>query len=312
MNYKPKNFRVLLPHVEVKSLKPLGPLLSPKSILITLLLVSLLSQVSDNLKNILSLKDVQKLQSVRIYIKAISSGISSASLCALLSLSKTLGPELETLSLLSPRERLYFLREIQKKIVNDKGPGKISFKNYKDTNDLGLAKHRKGISMQCRSLFISTAIFSSNSIIQGIPIKQINLDTIISSSKTFWVSMGLEEEDFEFLVKKEAYLVFLSKNLSVLFREPKTVSDALIILFYSELSYIFNFKKKLIFNDDDIIFNNNENNITLLEKELGFIIRLIPSFYNKVPASKIELNDSLIRMSFDQRKSQSSKYLKNF
>nr|YP_009145437.1 maturase [Monomorphina parapyrum]AKL78911.1 maturase [Monomorphina parapyrum] len=299
--------KILLPRLQAKSLKPLASLISPKSILITMLLISILSQITDNLKSILSLKDIQKLPSVKTYIKAISLGISSLSLSAIFSLSKTLGPELEILSVLNPTERLIFLREIQKKIINDRGPGKICSKYYTTSDSLKLARHRKGISMQYRSLLVSTSIFASNSIVQGISVKQINLDNVIYSSKLFWISMGLEEHDFEFLIKKEALVLFNSRCFPFFVKEPKTLRDALIIILYSEFKSIFDFKENLVFDEDETVLVNDDNNLVLLEKELGFISRLYPSFVEEFSIPKIEMADSLVRMSLDQRKSQGMK-----
>ncbi len=308
MIYISKFARVILPNVQAKSLKPLSSLISPRNILIPMLIVSILSQITDNLKHVLNLKEIQNLSSVKLYMKVISSGISSVSLSALLSLSKTLGPELETLSLLNPTERLFFLRKLQKKIINDKGPGKIIFRAYNNSDILDLAKHRKGLSMQYRSLMISTSIFLSQSIVSGSSVGQITLESIIYSSKLFWVSLGLEEDDFEFLVKKEAWILYNSKNFPFSVKEPKTVIDSIVILFFSELQAIFSFKDDLIFSEDFVVFKNKEN-ITLLEKELGFIVRLVPLFYDNFEVSTSQFYDSLIRMSLDQRKNQSQKFL---
>ena len=125
LNNSIKSKKVLLPGINYKDLKPVSALLKPSDILIPMFFVSVLAQISDNIKNVLEPRDIQNLFSVKCYRKILLSGFNSVSLGVVSAISKTLGPELETLSILSVSERFLFLKDLKLKITLDKSFGKI-------------------------------------------------------------------------------------------------------------------------------------------------------------------------------------------
>jgi hypothetical protein len=54
--------KVVFPGINMKDLKSVASLLSPKELIVPLLLISILAQISDNLKGLLNYKDIQKLR----------------------------------------------------------------------------------------------------------------------------------------------------------------------------------------------------------------------------------------------------------
>jgi hypothetical protein len=297
-----KTKKVLLPGVQVKDLKPISNLLSPKFLAVPLVFISLISQVADNLRSVLSPREVQQIFSVRLYTKVLSSGISSINLSVIYAISKTLGPELEILSVLSISERLQFLKDLQKKVILDKSVGKVISKPQLLYDPSSLMKHRNGLSLQTRSIMIASSIFSPNSVALGITIPNINLQTILNSAKMFWLSLNLEDEEFDFLLRKEACscLKKCSGNME-LFKEPSNSIESLKILVFSECKSIFNFENILSFSEDQVIIKG-ENNLTTLEKELGFIERSLMHLPNDVFIPDAQLGDILLRASLDQRR----------
>lgn len=294
-----KSRKVLLPGVNPKDLKPISSLLHPSNLIIPLLLVSLLGQISENLKDVLSPKEIQRLPSVKLYSKLLYSGFNSTSLSAVVSLSKTLGPELESLSVLSVFERISFLRTLQKEIIFSKVPAKIYASPQKLYNPNDLMKHRKGLAIQCRSSMVAGALFSTHTITLGIPVSQINLHYIIDSSKTFWLTLGLGSEDFDFLLRKQAFNSL--KKFSNLNFVIQTDIDCLKMLVISEILNFMKFDSFLEF-DEDMLVINMDNNLVPLEAELGFINRTFPQISKDVFVKTDDLNDDLLRAALDQRK----------
>jgi hypothetical protein len=301
-----KSKKVVLPGIRSKDLKPVATLLSPTNLVIPMILISIIGQITDDLKTVLNPKDIQKLSSVRLYFKLLSSGKSTLGLSIINSISKTLGPELETLSILNVRERINFLKLLQKKVISTKSPARITSKPHIISDPNELMKHRKGLALQCRSFLIATPIFAPHSLVLGIPISQVTIDFVVDSSKDYWKLLGLNEEEFDFLLKKEAFSCFKKFSLENFFVQPNNFNQAIRILFYSELKELTNFEGRLIFPDDLAILHG-KNNLTLIENELTFLERLIPNLPENVFVQDSKLKDLIIRAAIDQRKAQSLK-----
>ena len=308
-----KSKKVLIPGLQFKELKPIASLLHPSNIIIPLLTISIIAQITDNLKDVLSQKEIQRLSSVKVYSKLIYSGFNSSSLAAIVSLSKTLGPELEALSVLTVSERLNFLRLLQKKIIFSKILPKVSshLRNLYDPNEL--IKHRKGLSMQFKSSMIANSLFSFNSVVQGTSLPNVNLDFIIQSSKILWLNLGLPIEEFEFLLRKQASnIIKRDSKLNTLFNVEKEC-DCLKILALSEFNSIMKFEGFINFEEDMVIVKG-ENNLVLLENELGFIRRSMVEIPEEIFIPNNNLSDAILRTAYDQRKShklQVNRFLKN-
>jgi hypothetical protein len=118
--------------------------------------------------------------------------------------------------------------------------------------------------------------------------------------------LGLNEEEFDFLLKKEAFSCFKKFSLENFFVQPNNFNQAIRILFYSELKELTNFEGRLIFSDDLAILHG-KNNLTLIENELTFLERLIPNLPENVFVQDSKLKDLIIRAAIDQRKAQSLK-----
>lgn len=296
-----KSKKVILPSIQVKDLKPIANLLYPQNLIVPLFLISVIAQITDNLKNILSPKEVQQLYSIKLYAKVLSNGANSLSLSVVQSISKTLGPELEVLSILNVQERIDFLRSLQKKLLTEKSSVGIVSNSQKLYDPVSLFKHRKGLAMQARSIMIATPIFDTHSVVMGIPIGNITLDIVLQSSRLLWVSLGLYEEDFDFLLRKES--INCAKSLSSVnyFEDVDNNYDAIKLLVYSELKNVIGFKERLKFLDDQVILRG-EDNLTLLEREVGFIDRLLPELPKEFFVSDYNLGDVILRASADQRR----------
>jgi hypothetical protein len=296
--------KILLPGILSKDIKPIASLLKPSNLVIPILLVSLLAQFSDNLKGVLVAKDIQNLYSVKIYKKAIFSGFNCVSLSVLYSISKTLGSELESLSVLDVSERIEFLKTLQLRLIFDKGPAKIDFRNQVLFNPLEIIKHRKGLAVQTRSVMIANSIFSPNSIVFGFPVSSINLNLVLESSKTIWTSLGLLPEDFDFLLRKDAIKCFndlVKGQEELLVTFPYGNVEALKVLFYYEMKGLIGFKQIINCTMDNIILKTSDNLVSL-EKELGFIKRDFPNLPADMFVSDKELDDTLLRVALDQRR----------
>lgn len=297
-----KTKKVLIPGIQVKDLKPMSSLISPRFLIVPLVFISLISQISDNLKNVLSPREVQQIFSVRFYTKILASGCSSINLSVIYAISKTLGPELETLSVLSVSERLQFLKDLQKKIILDKSVGKVISKPQLLYSPIELMKHRIGLSLQTRSIMIASSIFTPSSVVMGMAVSNINLQNILNSAKIFWSLLSLEDEEFDFLLRKEASSCF--KNFSndlEYFKEPSNNIESLRILVFSECKSIFNISNALSFSEDQVIIQG-ENNLTSLEMELGFIERSVIELPDDVFIQDSQLGDVILRASLDQRR----------
>lgn len=302
VNFSKKNLKkILIPGLELSDLKAVNKLLTPSNFLIPMFFISTLAQISDNLKSILSFNEIQKLISVKVYSKVIFSGLTVVSMTVLQSISKTLGYELESLSVLSIKERLFFLDNLRNKLVNGNYKPKLYSSETFLRDPILLSNHRMALSIQSRSVMISVPIFSPQSIIVGIPIRDISLSFILSSSRSIWISIGLEDEEFDYLLRKEVFLLLNKMNLNLIFSKLITNEDYFKILVFLELFVIIQFNSKLSFFEDQILLKG-EANLVLLEKELGFIERPIPNF--PLGSFVLESNevDSILSIAIEQRK----------
>lgn len=296
-----KSKKVLLPGINYKDLKPVSALLTPSDIIIPMFFVSLLAQISDNVKNMLEIRDIQNIFSVKSYRKFLLCGFNSVSLSVVSAISKTLGPELETLSVLSVSERFVFLRDLKLKIALDKSFGKIDFRQRVLSNPSQLMKHRKGLSFKCRSAMVGTSLFSPNSVVQGIPVSLIDLNLILDSSRLFWLSLGLSEEDFDFLLKKDAINKNKTLGKGIERFALSNNRNSLKTLIYFELKDLVDSSGFINFNTDGITLKSDDN-LVLLEKELSFIKRNIPDIPREVFIAGSKLDDVLLRTAIEQRR----------
>jgi hypothetical protein len=198
------------------------------------------------------------------------------------------------------------LRFSLKKIIVEKSPARITTKPHIISDNVELMKHRKGLALQCRSLLVATPIFAPHLIVSGIQISQVNLDFVINSCKSYWLLLGLNGNEFEFLLKKEALNCFKKLSLNKFFEEPNDFHFSVIILLYSELKELTEFEGVLNFLDDLIVLNSL-NNLTLIESELKFLNRIMPFFPESIVIPDSNLNDLIIRTAVDQRKIQNLK-----
>lgn len=301
-----KSKRFLLPIIKTKDLKPISTILSPCNFIIPMIILAIIGQIADDLKTTLNPKDVQQVSSIKFYLKLLSTGKSTVGLSVIYAISKTLGPELETLSILSTKERINFLRLLKKKIILEKGPACMISKPNIISDSFELMKHRKGLALQFRSLLIATPIFSTHSLVLGLTIPQVTIDCIVTSCRFYWRLLGLIDEEFDFLLKKEAFKYYKKYFLQSLFKIPENLIETIKILLYAEIKDLTSFNNHLIFIDDLIVLKG-KNNLTTIENELKFIERKIPNLPKPIFISDSSLNDLLIRTAMEQRKSQTLK-----
>lgn len=293
--------KVIIPGVNIKEMAPLAAFVSPKDLIVTISLISILSQISETFRYKLELKEIQNIPSVKFYSKIINNCTSTISLSTTFSIAKSLGPELEILSSLNTSERYQFIYLLKKSIINEKISGRISSKSRIFQDPFELLRYRKGLSMQTRSIMLATAIFLPNSITIGLPINQINIELILESAYKIWAYWGFSYEEFDFLLRKEAMYNFNSlkkKNHQI---TPNTIKDSVRIVFLSTLKEIASFEDKIEFSEDNVLFKTNEN-LTLLEKDFGFINRTMPDIPENFSNFDYNLEDKLIRVAFNQRK----------
>lgn len=302
-----KSRKILLPGVQAKDLKPVAGLLHPSNLLVPLLAVSLLSQLSDNVKDTLKSRDIQKLPSIKFYSKLIYFGLNSCSLSTIFALSKTLGPELETLSILNVSERLNFLRLLHKKIIFSQLPPKISSNIRNLYNPTELIKHRKGLAVQFKSTLVGNSLFSRHSIVLGISLPCLSLSCIIESAKIFWLSLGLQVEEFDFMVKKQSFNILKKYPKLNNYFTIENECDCLRIIAFSEFNNIMKFDEFLTF-DEDIIIARGEQNLIPLERELGFIKRSVFDMPAEIFILENDLSDVIMRAACDQRKKHKSQF----
>lgn len=300
-----KSKKILLPGVSAKEIKPIALLLKPSNLIIPMLLIAILGQISDNLKSILDPKEFKDIYSFKFYRKIIFSGFNSVSLSTIQALARTLGPELEILSVLNVYERVLFLKNLQLKIILDQSSTKVYFRDRNIINPLELMRYRKSIASQCRSVLFANSVFSPSSIVFGLPLASLDLNFVLESSKLMWLSLGLLEEDFTFLLRKDAINSFKRLGEQNFFNFPSNNIESLKILFFNEIKDFYSTNTIIDFSSDNIVLKG-ENNLVLLEKELGFIKRGLPVIPKDVFVPEKLLDDTLIRASLDQRRKYKS------
>lgn len=302
--------RIIIPGLAISEFKPVSKLCFPSYFLIPMFFCCLVAQISDNLKGVLSIREIQQLFSVKIYSKVICLSKSSMCLTYLQSIVKTLGYELEILSVLSISQRVDFLNSLLKALLEYKGGCKISKHSYLLSNPFNLMQHRKALGLQSRSLLVSVALFSSHSIVIGLNIKDISLKTILDCCKDLWLNLSLEEEEFDYLLRKEAMRKFNEDNITLpFFSKLEGQLDYFRVLLYFELKSFLNFTDIINFSADEVVLRNNSN-LTNLELELGFVKRDLPQFTKEVFVLPFDCKDDIVKTAYNQRKSFNS--LKRF
>lgn len=297
------NKKILIPGMEINQLKAINKLFLPSYFLIPMCFCCLIAQISDNLKGVLNVKEIQQLYSVKVYSRILCLGKSSLSLSYLYSIIKTLGYELETLSVLPIKERINFLSSLLKVLLEGKGVCKVNNSSRLLSNPFKLMQHRRGLALQLRSLLVSLPLFSSHSITVGLNVKDLTLSLILDSCKDIWFNLGLENEEFDFLLRKEALSkVILLDSSDLMLFSIKSQFDYIRILLYFELKSFFYFNKVIDFSNDDIVLKSPLN-LTALELELGFIQRELPEFPKKDIVLSSDYQDDIIRTSLSQRRS---------
>jgi hypothetical protein len=302
--------KILFPNLISKDIKPLAFLLSPSDLVVCLSLIIILAQISDSLKGFLSFKEIQRISSVKFYSKLLSVGRSSVSLSFVYAVTKSLGRDLDALSVLSSSERINFLRSLHFSLIHQRisKTDLNSHSLFSDPFDLML--YRRNLALKCRTVFSSTPIFLPHSLVIGVPVKNIDLSLIVESCKSLWCSWGLNESEFDFRLRKDAMKLYVNNSNFRVFYQPSSIYDCCKILLFSELPGDLVFAGK-IFHDKDLVFLSHCRNLTLLEKDFGFFIRPFPIISPDFSVNSINLRDDVIRLAVEQRKT-SSAYLKNF
>ena len=272
MVYKPK--KVILPGLEIKELKLLNKFIFPSNIVVPMFFISLIAQISDSMKDFVNVKDIQQIFSVKLYSKVLYSSLNTNYLTALQSIAKTLSFEFSILSVLSVRERILFINNLVNRVLFTKGQARVYLKDTILRDPKILLNHRRGLSLQTRSIMSSVPLFSPYSICLGISVRDISIVTIIDSARELWISLGLENDEFDFALYKQAYLLYFSLSLHTFFSKPISLEDCIRILIYVEINNLVLFEKSLIFVEDNILLRGN-NNLTVLEQFLGFLQRPI-------------------------------------
>ena len=302
-----KSKKVLIPGISIKELKPLFNLISPKDLVVSMVMTILVGQISHDLQGILPSKEIQQVDSVKFYSKVIFTGSSIVSLTTLQAIAKTLGPELETLTLLSPQERLNFLRSLQTRIIMERGPSKVFSKNQFLFDPINLMKHRRGLALQFRSIIFANSVFSPHSISIGFPVSKVGLGDILQSSKIIWNNLGGSIEEFDFVLRKESLINLKNFLLKDLFSEPNSDIQSLRILVYSEFLKVLPFMSRELIFSDDIVILRSEDNLTLLERELNFVERRFPNIPSNIFILDNQSKDLILRTALDQRRKQNLK-----
>lgn len=301
LNFQRNLKRVVLPGIDLKELSSVSSMLTPLHFILPMFFISSIAQLVDSLKGILSLKEIQQLYSLKVFSRCLSYGYTTLSFSVIQSIAKTLGADLEIISVLSSNERLAYLKSLEKKILSLKASGKI-FPNYTTNfNYLTLLKHRKGLALQLRSVMNSVPIFSPYSLVIGLSVKDISLVNIFESSAFLWTLINLDQEEFNFQVRRE---YFNTLNKLDYFPEKNTLlssDNCLRLLVLQEMKSVLNFSSVLDFSEDSIVLRS-EDNLNLLEREIKFIKRVIFPFSNGSIISLKKFSDSILLSAINQRK----------
>lgn len=272
MIYKQK--RVLLPGLEFKDLKFLNKFIFPSNIIVPMFFISLIAQISDSMKEFVNAKDIQQVFSVKLYSKVLYSSLNTNYLTSLQSISKTLAFEIPLLSVLSVKERIIYVNNLVHRLLSTKGQARVYLKDTILRDPKILIKHRRGLSLQARTVMASVPLFSPYSICLGISVRDISITNIIDSARELWVSLGLEHDEFDFSLYKQAYLIYFTLSLDKVFSKPVSLEDCIRILIYAEIKNLVFFHNSLVLVEDNILLRG-DNNLTILEQFLGFLHRPI-------------------------------------
>lgn len=285
-----KATKQLLPGIQAKVLKPVATLVSPQQIVVPIVLTGIIAQVNDNLKDVHTPKDVQQLESVRNYSKCLGIG-DSRQLSATHALANTLGPEAQKLASLPPDERENYLRELCHTINTIAGPAKVKASSLVLQNENELAAHRRGLALQCRSNMQATPIYNKTQMTIGIAIKELDLEIAIDSAKQLWTNLGREAEEFDSLLVEQV-------------ADAPTVTEAVISIVKRNLVTILKEDEDgSIIHGGDVYVLKGEDNLTPIERNLGFIQRLTPKVPEAIEITPDVKVDPILQAALDQQKS---------
>ena len=273
--------------------------MSPLHFLVVFFGILVVAQIVDNLKGILTKKEIESLPSVQFYFKFMYSNYYINSLCAVYSIAQTLGFELEILLSMSSLERNLFFTNIEKRILNCKTIGKVYSKYSMLLDPESLLIHRKGICLQIRNFIVLSSYSMSSTLTLNIPLMDVNLFFLLDSAKMLWAYLGLKTEDFNFCLIKNYAL----RNKKLLFSEFTFVGS--MVQFY-RLLLKYEFKRLVFFNSnilfaDDFVVLKSPDNLVLLEREVSFIKRIYNIRSKSCLDSYLNLGDFVIKTSYSQR-----------
>lgn len=131
------------------------------------------------------------------------------------------------------------------------------------------------------------------------------MNFILLSCKNLWDFWGLDVNEFDFLLQKQALLRYHNFTF---FEEPNNILDSVKVLLWSEINDVLPMGRKLVSFDSDLIVLRSHNNLTVLEENLGFLERPFPVPLNDSFVSNFALKDDLVRSAWNQRKIEHSKF----
>lgn len=300
--------RILFPGVDLKVLKPISGVVVPLDLFVSGFGLLVIAQLVYSLKGLLSLSEINKLPSLQFYSKFFSSNFYVNRLVVLYSISQTIGFDLEVLMTLNVSERIFFISELKKRVLVYSGPVKL-FSNWNFLLDpLSLLKHRKALSLKLRSFMLLSCFFSPSSLVVNTLLSDVNLSFLMESCKLIWLYIGLDLEDFNFLLLKSSFLISKSTYFEI------TLNNSLLLLeiIKCEVKKFYNFDSYLVFSDDFVVLKS-ENNLTGLETELSFIIRPFPFLSgDKSFIPMLMSKDFILQAAYEQRLKQKKKILSVF
>lgn len=289
MNQVKKNSKQLLPGIQAKLLKPVAALVQPQNLVVPMVITGIIAQVSDNLRDVKTPKEIQQLDSVKTYSKCLGIG-DSRQLSAIHALASTLGPEASTLVSLSPEERKVHLEEVCNIINTVPGPAKVKASALVIQNEDELASHRRGLALQSRSNMQATPIYNRTDITMGISIKDLVLEFSIESAKQLWVTIGRDADKFDSLLLAQV-------------TDAKTVTEAVIRIVKRNLVAIIKEYDDGSFTfGGDVAVLKGEDNLTPIERELGYMKRLQPSIPEQIEITSSVQVDPILQAALDQQK----------
>lgn len=300
--------RIIFPGVNLKILKPVSGSLVPLDLFVSGFGLLVIAQLVYYLKGLLSLTEVNKLPSLQFYSKFFSSNFHVNRLVVIYAISQTIGFDLEILITLNVSERLSFISELQKRILVYSGTVKL-FSNWNFLLDpLSLLKHRKALSLKLRSFMLLSCFFSPSSLVVNTLLSDVNLSFLLESCKMVWLHIGLDLEDFNFVLLKSFFLVSDFNHFEISFNNNLVLAK--IIKFQFEK--FSSFDSYLVFSDDFIVLKS-ENNLTALETELSFIFRPFPFLLGEESFIPILVSkDFILESAYEQRIKQRKKILSVF